>query len=122
MVKLYRQVKLSECEQDDFVFPHKMAMTGESLHSKSEIAYELGLRDKRIAELEKRLSHAETMSDKEQSIRDLEQQAIACDWIYKNVSDLSNRNYKAIKSQYCQLRIKSRNYRISNNEPTNTQD
>jgi predicted RNase H-like nuclease (RuvC/YqgF family) len=55
MAKLYRQIKLSEREQDDFVFPHKMAMTGEKLHYKSEIAYELGLRDKRIAELEKAL-------------------------------------------------------------------
>jgi predicted RNase H-like nuclease (RuvC/YqgF family) len=55
MAKLYRQVTLTDEQEDEFVFAHKMAMTGESLHSKSEIAYELGLRDKRIAELEKAL-------------------------------------------------------------------
>ena len=38
----------------------------------------------------------------------LEQQAVACDWLYKNVSDLSNRNYKAIKSRSCQLRTKAK--------------
>ena len=53
MAKLYRQAKLTDDQEDKFVFPHKMAMTGEKLHSKSEIAYELGARDKRIAELEK---------------------------------------------------------------------
>jgi hypothetical protein len=53
-MKIYRQIKISDEEQDEFVFPHKMAMTGEKLHSKAEIAYELGIRDKRIAELEKR--------------------------------------------------------------------
>ncbi len=54
MKKLYRQVTLTDDQRDEFVFPHKIAMTGEDLHSKSEIAYELGLRDKRIAELEKK--------------------------------------------------------------------
>ena len=45
---------------------------------------------------------------KTQNTRDLDQQAIACDWLYKNVSELSNRNSKAIKSRYCQLKIKAR--------------
>ena len=92
MSKLYRQVKLSATEQDEFVFPHKMAMTGEKLHYKSEIAYELGLRDKRIAELEKalqkqtkRVKLLEPLLESEparQDIRDLEQQAIG---VYESV-------------------------------------
>jgi hypothetical protein len=55
MKKLYRQVTLTDDQRDEFVFPHKMAMTGEDLHSKSEIAYELGVRDKRIADFLKEL-------------------------------------------------------------------
>jgi hypothetical protein len=70
-----------------------------------------------IAGLEKELrniEHAVRNEDellkmqKTQNTRDLDQQAIACDWIYKNVSELSNRNSKAIKSRYCQLKIKAR--------------
>ena len=53
MNKLYRQIELTDEEHDEFVFPHVMAMTGEKLHSKAEIAEELGVRDKRIAELER---------------------------------------------------------------------
>ena len=34
--------------------------------------------DKRIAELENELSHAETMGEKAQAIRDLEQKALGC--------------------------------------------
>ena len=82
MRKLYRQIKLSEREQDDFVFPHKMAMTGEKLHRKSEIAYELGLRDKRIAGLEGELKKYKCLegdliyiAKKELLQRDLEQRA-----------------------------------------------
>ena len=52
MAKLYRQAKLTDRQKSEFVCPHIMAMTGEKLHYKSEIAYELGARDKRIAELE----------------------------------------------------------------------
>ena len=59
MNKLYRQVKLTDEEHDDFVFPHIMAMTGEKLHSKAEIAEELGVRDKRIAELKARVAELE---------------------------------------------------------------
>ena len=77
MSKLYRQITLTDDQEDKFVFTHLMAMTGEKLHSKSEIAYELGARDNLIAELEKELSHAQTMGNREQSIRDLEQQAKA---------------------------------------------
>jgi hypothetical protein len=52
MNKIYRQIELTDEEHDDFVFPHIMAMTGEKLHSKAEIAYELGVRDRRIVELQ----------------------------------------------------------------------
>lgn len=38
---------------------HMMAMTVEGLHLKSDIATELALRDKRIAELEAKLCEAE---------------------------------------------------------------
>ena len=71
---------------------------------------ETKLRDQEatIAELKKKLSYALTMGDKDQIIRSLEQQATACDWIYKNVSDLSNGNYKAIKSRSCQLKNKAK--------------
>tara|TARA_R110000803_G_C11735217_1_gene290224 strand:- start:23 stop:331 length:309 start_codon:yes stop_codon:yes gene_type:complete len=61
MAKLYRQVTLTDEQEDEFVFAHKMAMTGENLHSKSEIAYELGVRDKRIAELERDLNIAKSI-------------------------------------------------------------
>jgi hypothetical protein len=44
----------------------------------------IGIQDDRIAELEKELSHAQTMGDREQSIRDLEQQA-------KGVTDFANK-------------------------------
>ena len=57
-----------------------------------------------IAGLEKELLEIQ----KTQNTRDLDQQAIACDWLYKNVSELSSRNSKAIKSRYCQLKIKAR--------------
>lgn len=53
MNKLYRKIELTDEQQDTFVFPHIMAMTKENLHSKADIAHELGVRDKRIAELEK---------------------------------------------------------------------
>jgi hypothetical protein len=55
----------------------------EALKELLKLSHEsLDSKDKQIAELGKRLSHAETMSDKEQSIRDLEQQAIA---VYESV-------------------------------------
>lgn len=54
MKKLYRQSELTYEEHDDYVFPHIMAMTGEKLHSKAEIAFELGVRDKSIIEIEKK--------------------------------------------------------------------
>jgi hypothetical protein len=55
MSKLYRQITLTDDQRNVFFLPHKIAMTSENLHSKSEIAYELGSRDMRIAELEKEL-------------------------------------------------------------------
>jgi hypothetical protein len=64
MSKLYRQVELTDEEHDDFVFPHQMAMTGEKLHSKAEIATELGVRDKRIAELEDKWVSGDEIPDK----------------------------------------------------------
>ena len=45
--------------------------------------------------------------EKERDIRDLEQQADACHWIYKNVPDLSNRNYIAIQEKSRELRIEA---------------
>jgi hypothetical protein len=60
-MKLYNQIKLSDEEHDEFVFSHLMAMTGERLHSKYDIAYELGVRDKRITDLERSLKIAECM-------------------------------------------------------------
>tara|TARA_R110000868_G_scaffold20396_3_gene86377 strand:+ start:721 stop:1005 length:285 start_codon:yes stop_codon:yes gene_type:complete len=50
MTKLYRKVELTDEEHCDFVFPHLMAMTGEKLNGKAEIANELGVRDKLISE------------------------------------------------------------------------
>ena len=38
----------------------------------------------------------------------LEQQATACDWVYKNAPDLSNGNYMVIQSRARQLRIKAK--------------
>jgi hypothetical protein len=62
-----------------------------------------------IAELEKRLSHAETMSDREQSIRDLEQQAKGVEDALSSVEryylvdrywiDVADLRVKAIDSQ-----------------------
>ena len=49
-----------------------------------KLAHEkLGSQSDMIAELEKRLSNAETMGDKEQSTRDLEQQNKFIDILYK---------------------------------------
>ena len=42
--------------------------------------------------------------EKEQAIRDLEQQARACCWIYSNVLDLSFRNHVAIQCRDTELR------------------
>jgi hypothetical protein len=53
MSKLYRKASLTDDQKDTFVFQHVTAMTGEKLYYKSEIAFELGVRDCRIAELEK---------------------------------------------------------------------
>ena len=39
---------------------------------------------------------------------DLEQQATACDWVYKNVPDLSNGNYMVIQNRARQLRNKAK--------------
>ena len=49
-VKLYGHRE--EGTESDFYMQHVMAMTGEKLHSKAEIAAELAYRDQRIAELE----------------------------------------------------------------------
>jgi hypothetical protein len=38
----------------------------------------------------------------------LEQQALACDWIYKNVPDLSNGNYMVIQNRSRQLRAEAK--------------
>ena len=56
-VKLYGHRE--EGTESDFYIQHVMAMTGEKLHSKAEIAAELAYRDQRIAELEAQLASAE---------------------------------------------------------------
>ena len=61
MKKLYRQVELTHEQLDTYVFAHQMAMTSENLHSKIEIAEELGARDILIAELEANQSRAEIL-------------------------------------------------------------
>ena len=38
----------------------------------------------------------------------LEQQATACDWVYKNVPDLSNGNYMVIQNRARQLRSQAK--------------
>jgi len=63
MIKLYDVGNRDIVELDTYA-NHVHAMTGEKLHSKSDIAAELAFRDARIAELEK-----------ERAVRDLEQQA-----------------------------------------------
>jgi hypothetical protein len=52
--KLYSKNRNPEELEPQF-FDHMMAMTGENLHGKREIAMELAYRDKRIAELEAEL-------------------------------------------------------------------
>ena len=65
----------------------------------------------RMAELEKEVAMF-TPSSKyfhlNQAIRDLEQDANACDWIYSNVPDLSNGNYIKIKNRSAELRKKAK--------------
>ena len=63
MSKLYRQITLTDDQRNVFFLPHKIAMTSENLHSKSEVAYELGARDMRIAELEKELDNLNSGTD-----------------------------------------------------------
>jgi hypothetical protein len=49
--KMYRKHNLTDEQSDEFTFPHVMAMTGENLYSKAEIAEELGYRDMQIDRL-----------------------------------------------------------------------
>jgi hypothetical protein len=51
MNKHYRKYEMTDEELDQWAFPHVMAMTGENLHSKVEIAEELGYRDMQIDRL-----------------------------------------------------------------------
>lgn len=54
--KLYAQRDIEQLDEDgNYHFKHMMAMTKEDLYSKRDIAAELGYRDARIAELEKRI-------------------------------------------------------------------
>ena len=83
MNKLYRQIELTHEQLDTYVFAHQMAMTSESLHSKAEIAAELGSRDVRIAELEKKSTkhieicerHVSTRKYLEKRIAELEEES-----------------------------------------------
>lgn len=52
---LYRQHNERPHELEPTLSAHRAAMTAEALHSKAEIAEELAVRDRRIAELERRL-------------------------------------------------------------------
>ena len=88
MNKLYRQSELTDDESDTYVFPHVDAMTGEKLHSKAEIAFELGVRDKRIAEL-----------DQEREQRDLEMQAKALQDLADDMWELSPSRIIATETQ-----------------------
>ena len=57
MTKLYKERNHEDLEP--YLFNHMMAMTGEGLHSKADIAAELAFRDKRIEELEEALARSE---------------------------------------------------------------
>ena len=64
----------------------------------------------RIAELEKELSYAETMSDKEQAIRDLEQQAKGLIDYAKNTYDEKQTSMYVItilEAEHLQLKAKA---------------
>jgi hypothetical protein len=91
---ILKRVKQESCS--------KIAEELYSAHRRSD------LKDKRIAELEKALSNAQTMGDKEQLIRDLEQQSLACEWIRSNTVDLSNRNYIDINNRAKRLQSQSK--------------
>lgn len=57
--KLYAERDIEGLDEDgNFYFKHVMAMTAEGLHSKSDIAAELGYRDSKIVELQSRLERA----------------------------------------------------------------
>ena len=71
MSKLYRQTELTEEEMDNYAFPHLLAMTGESLHSKAEIAEELGVRDRDIQLLKNQLKEILTMVEMQDDFNDL---------------------------------------------------
>jgi hypothetical protein len=56
-----------------------------------------------IAELKKRLSHAEAMGENELAILKLEQQALACDWIYTKLPNYSSENLSVITARRLEL-------------------
>ena len=72
--------------------------------------FKIKKQSKHIAELEKELSIvvAGLFSEDDLAVRDLEQQALACDWVYKNVPDLSNGNYMVIQNRSRQLRAEAK--------------
>ena len=71
MSKLYRQTELTDEEMDSYVFPHVLAMTGEKLHFKHEIAKELGVRDRNIELLKNQLKEILTMVEMQDDFNDL---------------------------------------------------
>jgi hypothetical protein len=73
--------------------------------------------DDMIAELKKRLSHAEAMGDKEQSVRDLEQQALACDWIYTKLPNYSSENLSVITARRLELVTQANALRSKSERP-----
>ena len=54
--------------------------------------------------------------EKDQAIRDLEQQARACCWIYSNVLDLSFLNHVAIQYRDTELRNQAKELKEKGNE------
>jgi len=62
-MKLYKQHEQTNDLVNDFAFPHLMAMTKERLHSKAEIAEELGYRDMQIKVLREQLAKVTSERD-----------------------------------------------------------
>jgi len=80
-VKLYKKTKLTDEQEDKFVFPHVMAMTKEGLNSKADIAYELGCRDLEIEGLREKLdAWAEKYAD-------LKIESDANQWAHDNMQE-----------------------------------
>ena len=72
-------------------------------------------REEKIAKLETKIYNYEkkiVSLEASRDIQDLEQQATACDWVYKNVPDLSNGNYMVIQNRARQLRNQAKALKV----------